>query len=79
MPAKWRVKTEKMIVDKVAQMHSLRKEVFSREANGKLKWALRSGRFGPFTEEFVLIQVLCEKEDVNRLVAELVLLRHKSC
>lgn len=68
-----------MIVDKVAQMHSLRKEVFSREANGKLKWALRSGRFGPFTEEFVLIQVLCEKEDVNRLVAELVLLRHKSC
>ncbi|XP_052059310.1 uncharacterized protein LOC127699979 [Mytilus californianus] len=41
-----------MIVDKVAQMHSLRKE-FSREANGKNKWALRSGRFGPFTDEFV--------------------------
>ncbi|CAG2233771.1 TMF1 [Mytilus edulis] len=47
-----------MIVDKVEQKHSLRKEAFSWEANWKCKWALRSGGFGSFTKEFVLISSL---------------------
>ena len=37
----------------VNESTSLRNDVFRREGHGRMKFLLRCGRFGPFTEHFV--------------------------
>ncbi|CAC5387649.1 OTUD1 [Mytilus coruscus] len=43
----------KAIVKNVNESITLRNDVFRREGHGRMKFLLRCGRFGPFTEDFI--------------------------